>query len=80
MKIEKIILDFIKSENKGVEIAGLRGLVKSGENEWSFRFTYRDEDFLSVSDLLKVQLDGIAKNPSFISKKVKKTSTKKIKQ
>ena len=80
MKIEKIILDFIKSENKSLEIAGLRGLVKSGENEWSFRFTYRDEDFLSVSDLLKVQLDGIAKKPSFISKKAKKTSSKKIKQ
>ncbi len=69
MKIETIILDFVKSKKKDVEIAGLRGLVRSGENQWSFRYTYRDGNFLTVSKLLKVKLEGINKVPSFIVKK-----------
>lgn len=77
MKIENIILDFVKSKNKKKEIAGLRGLVRTGENEWSFRFTYREEDFLSMSKLFKVKLDGIKKIPTFITEKRKKKSTSK---
>lgn len=77
MKIEKTILDFVKSKNKKLEIAGLRGLVRTGENEWSFRFTHRDGDFLSVSKLFKVKLDGIKKTPIFIEKKSEKKTKKK---
>lgn len=80
MKAEKIILDFLKSEKKDLEIAGLRGLVRSGENEWSFRFTYRDGDFLSVSKLLKVKLDVMGKKPMFITQKRKKKGKSTIKQ
>ena len=69
MKIEKNILDFIKKENPTIEIYGLRGLVRSGENEWRFRYTYRDGDFLSVSKLLKIKFEGIKKIPIFITEK-----------
>lgn len=69
MEIEKIILDFVKSKKKDLEIAGLRGLVKTSENEWSFRFTYRDGNFLTVSKLFKIKLEGIKKTPSFVGRK-----------
>lgn len=81
MKIETIILDFVKSKKKNVEIAGLRGLVRSGENQWSFRYTYRKGDFLTLSKLFKVKLDGINKVPSFVVKKrSKKIETIAVKQ
>ena len=70
--IEEIILTFVKSKNKKLEIAGLRGLVKTGENEWSFRFTYRKDDYLSVSKLFKVTLEGLNRTPRFIIKKQEK--------
>lgn len=81
MQIEKKILDFLKKENSELEIAGLRGLVKTGENQWSFRFTYRNGDFLSVSNLFKIKLEGIGKIPIFIKRKKisKKQNVKKIK-
>lgn len=81
MKLEKIILDFVKSKKKNVDIIRIAGLLKTGENEWSFRYTYRDGDFLSISKLFKVKLEGYKKIPSFIttkrlskSKKSKKTA------
>lgn len=81
MKIETIILEFVKSKKKNVEIAGLRGLVRSGENQWSFRYTYRKGDFLTLSKLFKVKLDGIRKTPSFVVKKRnKKVDTIAVKQ
>ena len=78
MTIEKKILDFVKSKKKNLEIAGLRGIVKTGENEWSFRFTFREKDFLSVSKLFKVKLSGIEKTPTFISEKIKVKKVSKI--
>lgn len=69
MEIEKIILDFVKSKKKNLEIAGLRGLAKTGENEWGFRFTYRDGNFITLSDFFKVKLEGINKIPSFVGRK-----------
>lgn len=78
MEIEEIILNFIKSKKKKIEIAGLRGLVKTGEEEWSFRYTFRDEDSLSMSNLYKVKLTGIEKKPSFVTEK--KTIKKTIKE
>lgn len=78
MSTEKSILDFIKSENKSLEISGLRGLVKTGESEWSFRYVYRNEDFLSISKLTKVNVNTNGK-VSFIEKKIK-TTKKNIKK
>ena len=61
MNIENRIFDFIKLKNKKLEIAGLRGLTKTGENEWSFRFTYKNGDFLSVSKIIKIEIKGLNK-------------------
>lgn len=81
MKIEKQILNLVKENNPTLEIAGLRGLVKSGENQWSFRYTFRDGDFLSVSKLLKIKFEGIKKIPIFIVEaRPKKTTAKTVKQ
>ena len=83
MNIETKIINFIKQENKNLEIVGLRGLVKSGEYEWSFRFTYREDDFLSISELIKIQISKEGKtislkNEKAIKKKKTKTKTKTV--
>jgi len=69
MNIENRILELVKKTNPKLEIAGLRGLVKTNENEWSFRYTFMDDDYLSISDLFKVKLEGLKKLPVFINKK-----------
>ena len=68
----------IAKQNPELEIIGIRGLVKTKESEWSFRFTYRDknEDFLSISDI--VRYDSI-KRKIITENKIKKTSKNKIK-
>lgn len=81
MNIETKIINFIKQENKNLEIVGLRGLVKSGEYEWSFRFTYREDDFLSISELIKIQISKEGKTISLKNEKAikkKKTKTKTV--
>lgn len=82
MELEKKILEFVKQKNPKLEIAGLRGLVKSGEHEWSFRFTYMDDDFLSISKLFKITFEGLNKTPIFVKKKrvIKNTKTNLIKK
>lgn len=76
MNIEKRILELVKKTNPKLEIAGLRGLVKTNENEWSFRYTFMDDDYLSISDLFKVKFDGIKKTPVFVNQK--EVSSKQI--
>lgn len=71
----------LKKSHPKVDIIGIRGLVKTKESEYSFRFTYRekDDDFLSISDIVKY--DFVKKK--FIDKKYygksmpKKVKTKK---
>lgn len=72
MDIEKNIIDFLKSKNKKLKIAGLRGLVKTGEEEWSFRYTFQEGNYLSISPLMKVRLEGIKKIPILIGEKKQK--------
>jgi len=78
MNIEKRILELVKKTNPKLEIAGLRGLVKTNENEWSFRYTFMDEDYLSISELFKVKIDGLKNIPVFISDKKVATNKRKI--
>lgn len=79
MGIETKIISFVKKANKNLEIVGLRGLVKSGEYEWSFRYTYREGDFLSISELIKIEISKEGKTISLKNKKViKKTKTKTV--
>lgn len=80
MKTEKIILEFIRKEYSDLEIARINGLVKTGETEWSFRFTYRDGDYLSVSKLIKIKFDEEEKNITFVGNhKIRKTEKDSLK-
>lgn len=70
--LEKAIIGLLKQENPSIEIVGVRGLVKTGENEWSFRYTFRDGNFLTLSNLRKIKLEGINRTPVFIKRQKKK--------
>jgi D-hexose-6-phosphate mutarotase len=78
MNIEQKILKVLKEENPNTIFLGLRGLVRTNENIWSFRYTFQDGDYLSISDEIKVQIQGL-NNVTFLtkSKSKKKKNTKK---
>jgi hypothetical protein len=60
MKIEDKILEIVKNKFQDKEIAGLRFVNKIGESSWSFRFTFRDGDYHSMSDEYIIQYEGIS--------------------
>jgi hypothetical protein len=72
------LLTLVSKQNPGLEIIGIRGLVKTKEAEWSFRFTFRekDDDFLSISEIVKY--DSI-KRKLIVDKKEKQISKNKNK-
>lgn len=59
MKIELKILKLLKKEFSDKEIMGVRFLRKTSENSWHFRYTYRDGDYLSMSEELEVKFEGL---------------------
>jgi hypothetical protein len=71
MKIEGKILKEAKTKFQDKEIAGLRFVNKIGESSWSFRFTFRDGDYHSMSDEYVIQYEGVSlvivDTPKFIS-------------
>lgn len=60
MKIEDKILEIVKTKFQDKEIAGLRFVNKIGESSWSFRFTFRDGDYHSMSDEYVIQYEGVS--------------------
>jgi hypothetical protein len=60
MKIEEKILKVVKSKFQDKEIAGLRFVSKIGESSWSFRFTFRDGDYQSMSEEYIIQYEGVS--------------------
>lgn len=56
MKIEERLLKAVKAEYSGREVIGLRFIKKTSENSWKLRFTYRDGDFLSLSDEIEIEM------------------------
>ena len=60
MKIEDKILEIVKTKFQDKEIAGLRFVNKIGESSWSFRFTFRDGDYQSMSDEYVIQYEGVS--------------------
>ena len=60
MKIEEKILKAVKSKFQDKEIAGLRFVSKIGESSWSFRFTFRDGDYQSMSEEYIIQYEGVS--------------------
>lgn len=60
MKIEKDIIKLLSKEYPNKEVQGIRFLNKVDENLWSFRYTFKDGDYLSLSDELAVKYEGIS--------------------
>ena len=86
MKIEDKILKVVKSKFQDKEIAGVRFVNKIAESSWSFRFTFRDGDYQSMSDEYVIKYEGInlviVEENIFISPGVsiiENDSTKKVK-
>jgi hypothetical protein len=59
MKLESDILKLLKKEYPRKKIMGVRFLSKTGENEWKFRFTYKDGNHLSMSNEFVVEYNGL---------------------
>ena len=59
MNIEERILKLAKCEFKDKQIIGIRFLKKVEENKWNFRFTYKDGDYLSMSDEFSAEFKGL---------------------
>ena len=59
MKIEKDIKKLLNKKFQDLEIIGIRFLKKTDEQTWKFRYTFRDGDFLSLSDEYTVKYEGL---------------------
>lgn len=76
MNIEQQILKVLKKENPDIIFTGLRGLVRTNENIWSFRYVFQDGDYISLSEEIQVQVQGL-NNITFLTKNKKKKKSKK---
>ena len=59
MNIEERLTELICIENKDKEIQGIRFLQKVEENKWKFRFTFREGDYLSMSEEFEAEFIGL---------------------
>ena len=59
MKIEDRILKTLKFKFQDTEVVGVRFIKKQTEKSWSFRFTYKDGDYLSLSDEYVAEFEGL---------------------
>lgn len=87
MKIEEKILELLNKEFSDKQIVGIRFVEKTGESSWQFRYTYQDGDYLSISEKMETEFDGLMlklKKNQFISPGVsiieKDNSKNKLKQ
>lgn len=75
MNTQETVIAFVKAKNPKKNIQNIRGLVKVGENEWTFSYTFIDGDFLSISKAYRVKIDEKSGRVSYI-----RTKKKQIKQ
>jgi hypothetical protein len=68
----KKIIKILNKKYPKKHIIGIRGLIKSGENEFSFRYVYRVGDYLSISDTMFIN----SKITDF--NKIRKTTKTKV--
>ena len=59
MKIEDRILKTLKFKFQDTEVVGVRFIKKQTEKSWSFRFTFKDGDHLSLSDEYVAEFEGL---------------------
>lgn len=78
MNIKEKITAFVKAKNPKKDVQNIRGLVKTGENSWSFTFTFIKDDSLSMSRLHEVELDESTGKISYVRKIMGKKQLKKV--
>lgn len=59
MKIEKDIIKLLGKKFPKIELVGIRFLTKTAEQTWSFRCTFKEGDYLSLSDEFIVKYEGL---------------------
>jgi len=79
MNTSEKILEFVKKRNAKKQVQNLRGLVKSGETEWTFFYTFIDGDYLSISKSYKININQETGKISYVREnKNKKNNKQKI--
>lgn len=66
----KKLLKLLTNKNPNKEIIGIRGFNKIGENEYNFRYTYRDGDYVSLSELMYLNTSKESEN-KIVCKRIK---------
>lgn len=72
MMTAKKLLKLLIKKNPKKEIIGIRGLTKVGETEYNFRYTYRDGDYISLSDLMYLNTSEESEK-KVVCKRIKQT-------
>lgn len=72
MMTAKKLLKLLIKKNPKKEILGIRGLTKVGESAYNFRYTYRDGDYVSLSDLMYLNTSEESEN-KVVCKRIKQT-------
>lgn len=78
MNTQEKIMAFVKAKNTKKNIQNIRSLVKTGENTWSFMYTYINDDYLSISRVYNVRVDEKTGKVSYIRRKVVKKDKQKV--
>lgn len=66
----KKLLKLLIQKNPKKEIIGIRGFTKVGESEYNFRYTYRDGDYVSLSELMYLNTSEESEN-KIVCKRIK---------
>lgn len=78
MNTQEKIMAFVKAKNTKKNIQNIRSLVKTGENTWSFMYTFIDGDYLSISKVYNVKIDEKTGKVSYIRRKTVKKEKQKV--
>ena len=78
MNTQEKIVAFVKAKNIKKNIQNIRSLVKTGENTWSFMYTFIDGDYLSISKVYIVRINEKTGKVSYIRRKTVKKEKQKV--
>jgi len=78
MNTQEKIMAFVKAKNIKKNIQNIRSLVKTGENTWSFMYTFIDGDYLSISKVYIVRINEKTGKVSYIRRKTVKKEKQKV--
>ena len=78
MNTQEKIMAFVKAKNIKKNIQNIRSLVKTGENTWSFMYTFIDGDYLSISKVYIVRINEKTGKVFYIRRKTVKKEKQKV--